>query len=201
MNDLLKVNYETETPTVSARDLHEALHDCKCFEEFFIKVCEFKCSFEQKDLRVLRDVIKTFVFRFHGDAITYLTDSITTEMLLPCKQDVSPEVKEKELQNELLNNFNNAFPEYKLLGSEIPVKGVGRIDILAEDMASGRPIIMELKVKSKSPNKQLIAYASGYENPILIGITENSLQTESKYKGIYYYTFGELKEGAQQWVN
>lgn len=25
MNELLKINYETEQPTVSARDLHEAL--------------------------------------------------------------------------------------------------------------------------------------------------------------------------------
>ena len=26
MNELLKINYDTETPTVSARDLHEQLH-------------------------------------------------------------------------------------------------------------------------------------------------------------------------------
>lgn len=26
MNELIKINYETEQPTVSARDLHEKLH-------------------------------------------------------------------------------------------------------------------------------------------------------------------------------
>ncbi len=35
MNDLLKVNYETEEPTVSARDLHEALEIEKRFSAWF----------------------------------------------------------------------------------------------------------------------------------------------------------------------
>ena len=35
MNELLKINYETEQPTVSARDLHEKLEISKRFSVWF----------------------------------------------------------------------------------------------------------------------------------------------------------------------
>lgn len=33
MNDLIKINYETEQPTVSARDLHEQLNIGTAFKD------------------------------------------------------------------------------------------------------------------------------------------------------------------------
>lgn len=41
MNNLLKVNYETEQPTVSARDLYEQLHIKTRFNDWFPRMCEY----------------------------------------------------------------------------------------------------------------------------------------------------------------
>ena len=41
MNNLLKVNYETDQPTVSARDLYEQLHIKTRFNDWFPRMCEY----------------------------------------------------------------------------------------------------------------------------------------------------------------
>lgn len=41
MNELLKINYETEQPTVSARDLHEQLHIDTPFKKWIDRMCEY----------------------------------------------------------------------------------------------------------------------------------------------------------------
>lgn len=41
MNELIKVNYETEQPTVSARDLHEQLNIGTAFKDWFPRMCEY----------------------------------------------------------------------------------------------------------------------------------------------------------------
>lgn len=41
MNELLKINYETEQPTVSARDLHEKLNIKTAFKDWFPRMCEY----------------------------------------------------------------------------------------------------------------------------------------------------------------
>lgn len=41
MNELLKINYEAEQPTVSARDLHEALEVKSNFTTWFNRICEY----------------------------------------------------------------------------------------------------------------------------------------------------------------
>lgn len=41
MNDLLKINYETEQPTVSARDLHEGLEIKTAFKDWFPRMTEY----------------------------------------------------------------------------------------------------------------------------------------------------------------
>ena len=46
MNELLKSNYETEQPTVSARDLHEQLHIDTPFKKWIDRMCEY--GFESK---------------------------------------------------------------------------------------------------------------------------------------------------------
>lgn len=41
MNELLKINYEAEQPTVSARDLHEALEINTRFNDWFLRMAEY----------------------------------------------------------------------------------------------------------------------------------------------------------------
>lgn len=41
MNELIKINYETEEPTVSARDLHEKLNIESNFTTWFKRMCEY----------------------------------------------------------------------------------------------------------------------------------------------------------------
>ena len=41
MNELLKINFETEEPTVSARELHEQLHIKTAFKDWFPRMCEY----------------------------------------------------------------------------------------------------------------------------------------------------------------
>ena len=41
MNDLIKVVYENDTPTVSARDLHEFLEVGTRFNDWFPRMCEY----------------------------------------------------------------------------------------------------------------------------------------------------------------
>ena len=49
MNELLKINYDTETPTVSARDLHEALGIRERFSLWFSRYSDvFELLFCQK---------------------------------------------------------------------------------------------------------------------------------------------------------
>lgn len=41
MNELIKINYETEQPTISARDLHEQLNIGTAFKDWFPRMCEY----------------------------------------------------------------------------------------------------------------------------------------------------------------
>ncbi len=41
MNELIKINYDTEHPTVSARDLHEQLNIGTAFKDWFPRMCEY----------------------------------------------------------------------------------------------------------------------------------------------------------------
>lgn len=41
MNELLKINFDSEKPTVSARDLHEQLHIKTAFKDWFPRMCEY----------------------------------------------------------------------------------------------------------------------------------------------------------------
>lgn len=44
MNELIKINYETENPTVSARDLHEGLEIKTAFKDWFPRMAEYGFS-------------------------------------------------------------------------------------------------------------------------------------------------------------
>lgn len=196
MNEIITVNIDTQT--VSARELHKKLNKHNDFKDFFIEVSEMKVSMDMEELKLLRMVVKTFSCKFGSEAVVYLADSIDAEMALPVKSLDVRKASEEKMKEEILNNFNSIFPDYKFIGCEKQVDGIGRIDIYA--LCGERSVIIELKTGSKNPNTQLIAYGSKFENPILIGITEKEIDKERKINGISYFTLSELREGVEQWI-
>ena len=41
MNDLIRINYESENPTVSGRELHAALEVVTQYKDWFPRMCEY----------------------------------------------------------------------------------------------------------------------------------------------------------------
>lgn len=96
------------------------------------------------------------------------------------------EYKEKDMQNDIIKNFNLLFPQYNYVTKEYKTKNHGFIDILAKDNKSKRDVIIELKVDNKNPNRQLTDYAKEFDNPILVGITQQSIGKKREDNIIYY---------------
>lgn len=192
MNDVMKEEGSINDPKDIKCSIQSLLYSALDFQSFFITVCKLKISFSLPELRILYRELEDFKPLYGNTAIAYLRDCVQVEMTLPCKNPIKRRYTEKELQNTLVEHFSTTFPSYAFISTEVPVKGVGRIDILARDLSSNRYVIIELKVKSKNPTSQLLAYASNYENPVLIGITEETLTTDQKSTSVQYYTFREL---------
>ena len=196
MTSLIKIDVNDKyEQTVSARELHEKLDRIKDFQKFFIRVSELKVSFTRDNLKTLGNVVRLFIFRFDHVAITYLADSIDAERALPCKNVTIKQKTEKEYLNEIVLNFGVVFPDFNLIGTEVIVPGIGRIDMLCKHKHNNRDAIIELKMSGKNPNSQLIAYASAYENPILIGITEKPLSEQQAIDSIIYLTISDVYSG------
>ena len=161
MNELIKVDYSTDRPTVSARELHE-----------FLICCPYT--------------------RYSHEAITYLLDCIICEKVLPCNSKSPRNSTEKYYQKIIVESFESIFPDFLYVGNEVPIPPVGRIDILAKDKKTTRDVIIELKVDDKNPAQQLLAYATAYKNPILIGISTRKFSPKTRNNQVQYYTYEEL---------
>ena len=190
MEELLKINHDTEQPTVSARDLHEALDKCEDFSEFFVSCSKMKVGFNRENLKTLINVLRMFYEKYGAEIIAYLIDTIQAEMVLPCKTTEKREKSEANMKKQILNNINKIFPDFNNIESEKTIDGIGRVDIYAEK--NGTPVIIELKTGKKNPNQQLLSYGASFDSPILIGITELPLGQKQKIPDIVYYSFHEL---------
>ena len=178
--------------------IRERLKQCRNFKDFFVEVSKMKVIYDIDDLKKLQKIIKEFVPVYGSEAIVYLSDCISTERVLPCKSEEARHFREKQMQKEISDNFSSIFPEFEFVQTEKSISGIGRIDILAKK--GEQPVIIELKAGRQNPNKQLIAYASKFKNPVLIGITEEPLPKDSILQEIQYYLFSDLKEGAETWI-
>ena len=171
------------------------LDTIKTFDQFYTFVCERKqqYSMDIDKLKSLEQAVDLFSERFGHKPITFLLDYIheAEATLMYCKTH-SVNHKESKYKAQVINKFDLLFPQYHFIGSEVNVPGIGKIDILAKDKISGRDVIIELKVKGKSPNSQLISYGSAFENPILVGITEEPINKNRRLNGIHYYTYSGL---------
>ena len=75
MNELIKITYDNDRPTVSARELRELLSSCDTFEDFFCRVSDLKVQMDREELKLLRTVVKDFLPIYENCAITHLCDT------------------------------------------------------------------------------------------------------------------------------
>lgn len=84
INELVKVNYESDRLAASAQEVHEFLNQCSTFEEFFITVSKMKVTANRDFLRNLSTEVKKFASKFSAEAVIYLSDSVLAESVMPC---------------------------------------------------------------------------------------------------------------------
>ena len=170
--------------------LVKALFGCKDFEEFFYRVSTYKDMFHRDELHILLQVMNVFQDEYDFEKFQFLKEYIIAWSVLPMCNPVERGKVERDYQIKIIDNFKKIFPEYKFVGSERKTSCGGRIDILAEK--DNRPVIIELKVGKKNPSNQLLAYATDFNNPILIGISEEEVDSKNRSKSIQYLTYKEL---------
>ncbi len=70
MNEIIKINYETENPTVSGRELHEALGIETAYKDWFPRMCEYgftegedfnPLKIERVEIEGVREVKRTLI--------------------------------------------------------------------------------------------------------------------------------------------
>lgn len=89
MNDLLRVNYDAEQPTVSARDLHEKLNIRTQYTKWFERMREYGFS-ENEDFKAISQKRLTA----QGNETTYIDHEISIDMAKQiCMIQRSPEGK------------------------------------------------------------------------------------------------------------
>ena len=192
MDELIKIEVnENQEPVISGRALHEFLTKIATFNEFFVAVSKLKVELGKAELKMLSNELDNIIYseKFGNQEMVYLKDSVIAERTLPCKSYNQREFTEKEMQNYIVKNFVKIFPNYIFVTKEKVVPNVGRIDIFAVEKSTRRAVIIELKKGAKSPNTQLLAYSQHFDNPVLIGITEN---ITSEADGINYILFKEI---------
>lgn len=99
-------------------------------------------------------------------------------------------IKEKQLGDYIIVNFNKIFPNYLLTKREFRLPNNDRIDILAYEPDTKKDVVIELKTGKKSPNNQLLAYSTYFFDPILIGIVGDEFANHQE--GIQYINHTEI---------
>lgn len=146
-----------------------------------------------KALNILNSLYKTL---HRVNEIYYTSSGLALEQLIFHEKFYKRDEKEikknleKDYQNKIINEWSkiNQFKNYNFIASEYKI-GTGRIDILANCNITNRPIIIELKINKKRPDRQLLCYSTYFKNPILIGISDIKFKNTNN---IIYYTYDEL---------
>lgn len=94
---------------------------------------------------------------------------------------------EKLYHQRIILNFGNIFPNYKYIQSEYTMADGDIADIIAEDVKTKRPVIIEIKTGSRSAHKQLRSYSYNFDNPILVNLCH--CNPKKQVKGIVYVEY------------
>ena len=92
------------------------------FEDFFVEVCKLKNELKGEDAFKFRELIeneKIFVYKYGSSAITYLEDCIDLEIVFFEYLRKEKKFTEFDMRNEIIENFNIIFKDYKFIGKEI----------------------------------------------------------------------------------
>jgi hypothetical protein len=182
----------------SEKEILKFLLDKYNFVDFFNAIYKLKICFMGEDLLKLKNLLKKhiiFEYRYGHTSMIYIRDMIDIEIVLNVRLNKKINYLETEMRNLIIKNFYKIFKNFKFVQKEFTVNKIGKIDILAKEIKTNRDVIIEIKVKNKNPNKQLISYGNEFKNPILIGITEEKLNENNIINNILYYTFDELMNG------
>lgn len=148
---------------------------------------DFKDAFEMADESLCSALPNSIMY----DLRNYVQIALASLHMSSAKGSEKPK-SEKKYHGKLIDFFDSAFPYLEFIGSEVRPHDDDRdrIDILAKCKETGRYAIIELKLGNKSAHKQLRSYAYGFEDPILINVSEDDVTT--KREGIIYTTFKEI---------
>lgn len=136
MNNLIKVS-------TNENDILMYLLKSKNFTELFNKVCDLKNSMDKDGLKILLKILsnKIFYILYNTTSITNLRDVVLMEKCLPCSNPIEQGKSEKDIQNDIIKNFEKIFPNFNYEGQEIKVENIGRIDILASEKTQEKRLL------------------------------------------------------------
>lgn len=102
------------------------------------------------------------------------------------------DIDEIDVHEYIIRNWSCLFPNWDYVGHEIPINGLGRIDILGKEKESvgKRDVIIEVKTKNHNPTQQVCAYGIAFENPILVGVCSN--YPSALYEKVKYILIKDL---------
>ena len=178
--------------------------DCRCNDDYkFLKLCldmivnsylSKRYSYEvtgQLSEEKENELRKSFNKDHEKFAALYYLIDAEWSLYRTRLQDTA-DYTEKQMQQEIIDNFSKLFPEYIFVKREYRIPS-GRIDILARDR-NNNDVVIELKLHKNNPNRQLLDYENYFTNPTLIGITQEKLSNKIKRENIIYYIYDNEKK-------
>lgn len=183
-----------ELINVTLNENHEPVTTINTFEQLYLYVSKTKVQADISELKKLKEFVRGFYFSDWSEAAVYLNDEIDLEITYRRQTKLNDGNNEAKMQREIYESFGQLFPDYEKPQTEFSIS-TGRVDIFAIEKLTGRPVVIELKIGAKNPTNQLLAYAHNFHDPILIGITNEEIDTSRMHSGIIYYTYskGELR--------
>lgn len=171
MNELITINYENERPTVSGRELHEALEIKTAYKDWFPRMCEYGFM-EGEDFNVLKNE------RVQKEGDREVVREITDHQL------TIPMAKELCMlqRNEKGKQFRQYFIKVEEMWNSPEMIMKRALEIANENVK-----LLEIKVSSLTVDKQIMQPKADYfdelvDRNLLTGIRETAKELQVKPK-------------------
>lgn len=190
--------FETDKDVLTKDDLAEiGIHS---FDDLFLYVCDYtwlcptnklgRFCREIEKIEHISEMAKIKLGEF-TDRILYF-HNMNELFSSQVKSHIKNDYLEKDYEADIVKNFDKIFPEYIFLKKQ---KAVGKdvrdfIDIYAKDRETERDVIIEIKLGSKNPRKQLMRYAFYFDKPILVSLTQK--ECSAKDSNIKYVVWNKI---------